>query len=62
MSDRLDSPLPAHKAPGEEWIVVRDDRGREHRVPLRPDGAYITALREGATRRDERATKDPSAG
>lgn len=54
MSERDADTLPQPGPPMAEWVAVRDAAGREHRVPLRPDGAYIEALRRGAERRDAR--------
>lgn len=33
-------------------MVVHDAAGATHRVPLRPDGAYLKRLERGAARRD----------
>lgn len=34
------------------WITLHDAHGTPHQVPLRPDGAYIKRLQQGAARRD----------
>lgn len=34
------------------YLVVHDATGREHHVPLRPDGAYLQALERRGAQRD----------